>query len=140
MVATDVVSSGLPLASALPAWLLLGFVFRWARQIDGAAAHAGGAVEQFDRACRAERIGLVNRVVVDDALAAESFALARQLACGPQIAFAYMKDNLDEALGIDHATAIDREADRLLKVRTTQDHREAVRAFAEKREPNFSGR
>jgi len=89
---------------------------------------------------QAERIGLINRVVADDVLAAEGFALARQLAHGPQVAFAYMKDNLDEALAIDHATAIDREADRLLKTRSTQDHREAVRAFAEKREPAFSGR
>jgi enoyl-CoA hydratase/carnithine racemase len=89
---------------------------------------------------KAERIGLVNRVVADEALEAEAFALARQLAHGPQVAFAYMKDNLDEALGIDHATAIDREADRLLKARTTEDHREAVRAFAEKRDPEFTGR
>ena len=89
---------------------------------------------------KAERIGLVNRVCADHALESEAFALARQLAHGPQIAFAYMKDNLDEALGIDHATAIDREADRLLKARTTEDHREAVRAFAEKRDPEFTGR
>ena len=89
---------------------------------------------------KAERIGLVNRVVADDALEAEAFALARQLAHGPQVAFAYIKDNLDEALSIDHATAIDREADRLLKARTTEDHREAVRAFAEKRDPNFNNR
>jgi enoyl-CoA hydratase/carnithine racemase len=89
---------------------------------------------------KAERIGLVNRVVADEALEAEAFALARQLAHGPQIAFAYMKDNLDEALAIDHGMAIDREADRLLKARSTEDHREAVRAFAEKREPEFSGR
>ena len=89
---------------------------------------------------KAERIGLVNRVAADDALRTEAFALARQLAHGPQIAFAYMKDNLDEALDIDHATAIDREADRLLKTRSTKDHREAVRAFAEKREASFSGR
>ncbi|MEZ5561116.1 MAG: enoyl-CoA hydratase [Pseudomonadales bacterium] len=89
---------------------------------------------------RAERLGLVNRVVDDAALAAETGALARQLAQGPRVAFAYMKDNLDEAMHIDHATAIDREADRLLKARSTEDHREAVRAFAEKREPRFSGR
>jgi enoyl-CoA hydratase/carnithine racemase len=89
---------------------------------------------------RAEQIGLVNRIVTDAALATESFAWARQLAHGPQVAYAYMKDNLDEALEIDHASAIDREADRLLKARTTDDHREAVRAFTEKREPTFTGR
>ena len=53
--------------------------------------------------------------------------------------FFNIKDNLDEALCIDHATAIDREADRLLKARTTADHKEAVKAFAEKREPVFTG-
>jgi enoyl-CoA hydratase/carnithine racemase len=91
-------------------------------------------------AARAERIGLVNRVVADDALTAEAFDWARQLAHGPQVAFGYIKDNLDEALDIDHVNAIDREADRLLKARTTEDHRAAVRAFAEKREPTFKGR
>lgn len=90
-------------------------------------------------ATRAERIGLVNRVVADSDLRAEAFRWARSLAHGPRVAYAYIKDNLDEALGIDHATAIDREADRLLKARTTEDHREAVRAFAEKREPRFTG-
>jgi enoyl-CoA hydratase/carnithine racemase len=88
---------------------------------------------------RAAQIGLVNRVVGDDELRTDSFTLARQLANGPQVAFAYMKDNLDEALQIDHATAIDREADRILKARSTADHRKAVRAFAEKREPTFGG-
>ena len=78
-------------------------------------------------------IGLVNQIASDESLAADSFTMARQLAHGPQSAYAYIKDNLDEALTIDHATAIDREADRLLKVRTTPDHKEAVRAFAEKR-------
>jgi 2-(1,2-epoxy-1,2-dihydrophenyl)acetyl-CoA isomerase len=79
-------------------------------------------------------------MVADDALESEAFDLARQLAHGPQVAIAYMKDNLDEALDIDHETAIEREADRLLKARSTEDHREAVRAFAEKREPRFIGR
>ncbi len=89
---------------------------------------------------RALEIGLVNSVVTADELAREAFSQARALAHGPQVAFAYIKDNLDEALDISHAVAIDREADRLLKARTTADHKEAVKAFAEKRTPVFSGK
>jgi len=88
---------------------------------------------------RAEQLGLVNVVVADDELMTSALDLARNLANGPQAAYAYMKDNLDEALTIDHATAIDREADRLMKTRSTADHREAVTAFAEKRPPVFKG-
>ncbi len=89
---------------------------------------------------RAYNMGLVNEVVPAEELTRVAFEFTRTLAHGPQVAYAYLKDNLDEALEISHATAIDREADRLLKARTTQDHREAVRAFAEKREPEFKGR
>ncbi len=84
-------------------------------------------------------MGLVNQVTAAEDLMAAAHDLALQLANGPTTAYAYIKDNLDEALSIDHATAIDREADRLLKARTTADHQEAVRAFAEKREPDFTG-
>jgi enoyl-CoA hydratase/carnithine racemase len=91
-------------------------------------------------ASRAYEIGLVNEVVPADELMAAAMAQASVLAKGPQVAYAYIKDNLDEALDIPHTTAIDREADRLLKARTTADHKEAVKAFAEKREPVFSGR
>ena len=89
---------------------------------------------------RAYEVGLVNEVVPADELGRVAFEQARALAHGPLIAYAYIKDNLDEALDTTHATAIDREADRLLKARTSMDHREAVKAFAEKREPTFSGR
>jgi len=88
---------------------------------------------------RAFDIGLINHVVPADELMQVSLRQAGALANGPQVAYAYIKDNLDEALAIDHATAIDREADRLLKARTTSDHQEAVRAFADKREPQFKG-
>jgi enoyl-CoA hydratase/carnithine racemase len=88
---------------------------------------------------RAEALGLVNRVVADDALRDEALALATRLANGPAVALRYMKDNLDEALSVDHATAIDREAERLLRATGSADHREAVAAFVEKREPTFKG-
>jgi len=90
-------------------------------------------------AARCEQIGLVNRVVPDDELRAEAFALARSMAEGPTLALRYMKDNLDEALLFDFSTARDHEAERLVRLTTTADHREAVQAFIEKRKPVFKG-
>ena len=89
---------------------------------------------------RCERIGLVNRVVPDDKLQAEAFALAKSLAEGPQVALRNMKDNLDDALHIDHSMALYREAERLVAASRTEDHKEAVRAFVEKRKPKFTGK
>ncbi|HUO01095.1 MAG TPA: enoyl-CoA hydratase [Bradyrhizobium sp.] len=90
-------------------------------------------------AARCEAIGLVNRVVPDDRLQDEAFTLAKSFAEGPALALRYMKDNLDEALVVDFDTARDREAERLVRLTTTADHREAVQAFVEKRKPVFTG-
>ena len=89
---------------------------------------------------RGAQLGLFNRVVDDASLQTEAFALAKALAEGPAVAIGYMKDNLDEALDITHAEAIDREAERLMRTQGTEDHKEAVRAFVEKRKPIFKGR
>jgi enoyl-CoA hydratase/carnithine racemase len=90
-------------------------------------------------ATRCEQIGLVNRVVPDEQLPVEAFALAKSLAEGPSQALRYMKDNLDEALLFDYATARDHEAERLVRLTTTADHVEAVQAFIDKRKPVFRG-
>jgi enoyl-CoA hydratase/carnithine racemase len=90
-------------------------------------------------AARCAAIGLVNRVVPDAKLQDEAFALARSMAEGPAMALRYMKDNLDEALMFDFATARDQEAERLIRTTMTADHREAVQAFIEKRKPLFKG-
>src|SRR6202521_2493973 len=76
-------------------------------------------------AARCETIGLVNRVVPDARLQDEAFALAKSMAEGPTIALRYMKDNLDEALLFDFATARDHEAESLIRTTMTADHREA---------------
>jgi enoyl-CoA hydratase/carnithine racemase len=89
---------------------------------------------------RCEAIGLVNRVVPDVKLQEEAFALAKSMAEGPTIALRYMKDNLDEALLFDFATARDHEAARLIRTTMTADHREAVQAFIEKRKAVFKGK
>jgi len=90
-------------------------------------------------AARCEQIGLFNRVVPDDKLHTEAFALAKSIADGPKLALRYMKDNLDEALLFDFATARDHEAERLIRLTTTADHKEAVQAFIDKRKPVFRG-
>jgi len=90
-------------------------------------------------AARCEAIGLVNRVVPDEKLQEEAFALAKSMAEGPTLALRYMKDNLDEALLFDFATARDHEAMRLMRLATTADHKEAVQAFIDKRKPVFQG-
>lgn len=94
--------------------------------------------EKID-ARRCEAMGLVNRVVPDDKLRDEAFAMAKSLAEGPTVALQFMKDNLDDALAIDFNTALDREAERLTRAAQTADHKEAVQAFIEKRKPVFKG-
>lgn len=85
-------------------------------------------------------LGLVNRVVADDRLQAEAFALARQLANGPAVALAMIKRNLLEAPQQSFLEALDAEADRLVACARTEDHREAVQAFVERRPAVFVGR
>ena len=88
-----------------------------------------------------ERLGIVNRVYADDEFEAESLKLARQIAAGPPIALAYMKENLNRAtLAGDLETAMRIEADRMVRGAQTDDYREAIRAFNEKRAPVFRGR
>ena len=67
-------------------------------------------------------------------------AFAKALAEGPRLALASIKDNLDDALHIDYPTALYREAERLVQASRTEDHKEAVRAFVEKRKPVFVGK
>jgi len=84
-----------------------------------------------------ERLGLANRVVADDRLQDEAFALAKELADGPSIALGLIKDNLNWATGHDFSSALDHEAENMVQAGRTADHKEAVRAFIEKRKPVF---
>ena len=83
------------------------------------------------------RIGLVNRVFADESLRSETAAFAARLASGPRTALALMKRNLERALTSDFLPALDQEAEFLVQAAATEDHREAVRAFIEKRPPRF---
>jgi 2-(1,2-epoxy-1,2-dihydrophenyl)acetyl-CoA isomerase len=91
-------------------------------------------------AARIEALGLANRVVADAELAAETMAVAERLGNGPSVALRYMKRNLNVAESGTLASGLDSEAYGMLRARASEDHKEAARAFVEKRPPVFGGR
>lgn len=95
--------------------------------------------ERFD-AAEAERIGLVSKTLPDAELMNHVRGVARKLADSAPIALREIKRNLNDALRLSFAEALDREADRHSRCGTTDDNTEAARAFLEKRKPVFKGR
>jgi 2-(1,2-epoxy-1,2-dihydrophenyl)acetyl-CoA isomerase len=91
-------------------------------------------------AAEALRIGLVQRVVADAELEAATTRIVRTLADGPRIAYRYIKRNLNAAESGSLETVFDLEAQHLTRTRATEDHKEAVKAFIEKRPPVFKAR
>src|SRR5581483_3404301 len=77
--------------------------------------------------------GLLNRVVAAGELAARTRELASRLANGPLVSYRYMKANVNFAMTADFRTLLDREAETHLRCGQTEDHREGVQAFLEKR-------
>src|SRR5262245_34488727 len=90
-------------------------------------------------AAEAHRLGLVNRVVPHDQLEAATRTIAVQIAHGPLTSYRYMKANVNLATPTDFRTLLDREAETHLRCGQTQDHKEGVRAFMEKRAAKFTG-
>jgi 2-(1,2-epoxy-1,2-dihydrophenyl)acetyl-CoA isomerase len=86
------------------------------------------------------KLGMVNRVVPAAALTEEVRAFAKRIATGPIIAYSYMKAHLNLALKSDLRTILDRESYGQTLTGLTEDHKEAVKAFLEKREAKFKGR
>ena len=91
-------------------------------------------------AAQAADFGFVNRVVADDELDGFVDDWARRLAAGPPIALSLSKALLDNAMAVSMAQALEDEARCQTINFGTADTAEAMRAFAEKREPRFEGR
>ena len=85
-------------------------------------------------------LGLINEAVPFDELSSHVTSVAERIANGPPIAIRYMKENLNRAITMDFKTCLEQEADRLIRCAETQDHKEAVKAFLEKRTPQFRGK
>jgi len=106
----------------------------------------------IDRACEliwtgdlidareAERIGLVTRVVPHAELMEATKELALKLAKGPPLAIARAKQVIYSGLNMELDAALNDIRREYAILSETEDHREALRAFLEKREPVFRGR
>ncbi len=91
-------------------------------------------------AAEAERIGLINRCVPVDRLEATALELASRLAQGPTFALGLSKRLLNRSLDSDLETAFSEEAFSQSLVVHSDDLKEGMRAFLEKRPPQFKGR
>ena len=92
----------------------------------------------------AARWGLVNRIVPGADLMAEARALADELAGGPPLVYAALKEIVRDAEGHDFQTVMNKitrsQYDTVARLYTSEDQKEGARAFAEKRAPVWKGR
>jgi 2-(1,2-epoxy-1,2-dihydrophenyl)acetyl-CoA isomerase len=84
--------------------------------------------------------GLVNQVVDDDEVLEASRKLASTLASGPSRAYAAVKRLLDTSMSNGLETQMELEARSIAEMAASEDGKEGIRAFLEKRKPRFTGR
>ena len=84
--------------------------------------------------------GIINYVVSESDL--ESFALqkASEIAYFSPTALQYMKENHNRATSANFKESLAMEADRMIRCFQTEDHKNATKAFVEKKQPVFKGR
>lgn len=96
-----------------------------------------GKIITAEKACR---LGLVNEVFPKDKLADECFGLARTLAEKSPVAMKYALRAINQGLEVDLASGLKLEALCLGACFSSEDSKEGLNAFLEKRKPEFKGR
>jgi enoyl-CoA hydratase len=84
--------------------------------------------------------GLVNAVTEPDELMPRVLEVADQLAAKGPLALEAAKEAINRALSGEHSENLEREGDRFGELFSSEDAKEGLTAFAEKREPRFTGR
>jgi enoyl-CoA hydratase len=88
----------------------------------------------------AHRIGLVHRIVSPEEVLSEAENLARKLADRAPIALRYAKEAVHKGMDLTLEQGLRLECDLYLILQTTEDRTEGIRAFREKKVPDFKGR
>ncbi|HEY3115524.1 MAG TPA: enoyl-CoA hydratase-related protein [Chloroflexota bacterium] len=91
-------------------------------------------------ALEAERIGLINRVVPAELVVDEATSLAQEIAAKPPLAVRKAKAAILAAFEIPLGTGLQHEREALAALLETEDAREGIQAFLEKRQPTYHGR
>ena len=94
----------------------------------------------FMEAEEAGRLGVLNRLVASEDLEKETMALATRIAEGPPIAMRLAKMQVYKGLNMEFETALNVAAACETITLSSEDHREGVAAFREKRKADFKGR
>ena len=118
----------------LPGW---GGTQRLARTVGRDVALRMLMTGEFVSADRALALGLLTEVVAPDALDGRVDEFAQQLAAGPRLAISGALDAVLRGGPLPFAEGLEVEYDAIGRSRGSDDHREGVRAFREKRPPQF---
>jgi 2-(1,2-epoxy-1,2-dihydrophenyl)acetyl-CoA isomerase len=92
------------------------------------------------KAQEAYELGIANRVVPAAELRAEAEKVARELAEGPTVAYAALKESVAYALTHTFDEALEKEDELQARAGASEDHAIAVRAFVNKEKPRYLGR
>jgi len=132
-------------ASFIQAFCRLGLVpdsggsYFLPRLVGEARARALALLGEPVSAEAAQEMGMIWKCVEDDRLSEEASALARRLATQPTKGLALIKQALNASSSNDLARQLDLERDLQRIAGRTEDYREGVSAFLEKRKPQFKG-
>lgn len=137
-IASEQAKFGLPEAilGIIPGW---GATQRAARLIGTARTKELIFTGEIIDARKAFEIGLINRVVPHEQLMDATFALAQKIAEQGPLALAMAKRAINEGVDKNLADACDLETELFSSLFTTTDQKEGMKAFLEKRKPQFTG-
>ena len=91
-------------------------------------------------AAKAEKLGLVNKVFAPDALDEEAAKFAKKLSSKATVAMKMVKECINTGSNMDIASALKLEIQYVATVFASEDGREGMKAFMEKRKPAFTGK